>query len=181
MVPAIIAKVVFGKILEAAAKVGAKKLEGFLNEKVEGSGELVGELIESVIKRSPVETYEEFNELPEEDIEKSVLRAEEDLPEILAEYTKQQELTNDLLRTEMTISPEQPKEPFFKWGWRPMAMWALVAMIPYAFVAHPLLMVVMPTLEQFQYTVFMGVFSTFSAFYMGGHTIKEWRNGRKST
>ncbi|KQZ87212.1 hypothetical protein ASD64_07170 [Mesorhizobium sp. Root157] len=162
-------------LVDAAAKVGAPIVKGLLEKYLGGAvGEVGGMIVDTIAGHAGV-TADELPSLPADKIEAAVAVTEAQAPDLLIQWNVQQRQAHDLMRAEMDKGGAT-----WTWAWRPAWMWGLlVAWAWYVFVVPMLNLFValMGASARLVLLVDIGtllaVTGIFTAFYMGGHTIKD--------
>jgi len=154
--------VIAGILVSVAAKVGAPIVKGLI-EKHAGPvlGPIAGDVIDTIAGHAGVPA-EQLPDLPADKLEAAVLAAEHDFAALQRE-------TNALFKM------EHDEKTVFAWGWRPGMMWLLGFLVVWSVVLVPSI----NALFGAGLPIFLGdiltIMGVYSALYMGGHTIKEWK------
>jgi hypothetical protein len=145
-----------------AAKVGAPIIKGLITKHTGPVvGGLAGTVIDAVAGHAGVPA-DRLSTLPPEKLEAAVLAAERDLAALQRE-------TNALFKM------EHDEETMFAWGWRPGMMWLIGFLWAWSIVVVPLVNALLARAIPVYLGELAALTVTYTALYMGGHTVKEWR------
>lgn len=105
--------------------------------------------------------------LPADKLEAAIRAAETETPELIAAWSRQQELANELMRDEIE------KGPFWNWAWRPLTMWLIGFLWLWSLVLVPALNAALAASVPLHLSELVWLTTAYMALYMGGHTAKE--------
>jgi hypothetical protein len=159
-------------LIDIAAKVGAPIVKGLLQEHQGGTaGQLGGAVIDAIAERAGV-PVEQLPSVPTEDLEKAVVAVEAESPALINALPESQREANRLMLAEMQ------KETAFGWLWRPAGMWLMLVCIAWYIILRPIVNAVLWSLTPgiqiemgLDVATFLGIFTIYTGFYMGGNTI----------
>lgn len=150
-----------------AARVGAPLVKELLERHVGGTGAAIGGAIIDAIAGKAGVPAEDLPSLPPDRLEAAVRAVEDETPELVAAWARQQELANELMRTEMD------KGPAWTWAWRPATMWLIGFLWVWSLVLVPALNVALRAAVPTHLPDLVWLTTAYMALYMGGHTAKE--------
>ncbi|MFN7125301.1 MAG: 3TM-type holin [Allorhizobium sp.] len=159
-------------LIGVAAKVGAPIVKGLLQDYLGGTaGQVGGAVIDAIAERAGV-PIEQLPDLPEHELEAVVKSVEADSPALINALLESQREANKLMLAEMQ------KETAFGWLWRPAGMWLMLACVAWLMMVRPVLNAIlwgiMPGIQievGIDIANFLGIFTIYTGFYMGGNTI----------
>lgn len=161
-------------LIGIASQVGAPIIKGILTKH---AGPMAGSVAEQVIKTVAEQagaTPETLESVPSETITAAVQATEAETPELIAEWVKSQQLSNELQLAEMA------KEQTWTWAWRPAWMWFLGFLWLWLIVMVPLANAFTgSTISSIDTATLMALTGAYLALYMGGHTVKSVLGGGK--
>lgn len=153
---------IIGILAGVAAKVGAPLVKGLIERH---AGPVAGSVAETVIDAIASHAdvpVEQLPSVPAEKLEQAVVAAEHDFAALQRE-------------TNAVFKMEHDEETLFAWGWRPGMMWLIGGLWLWS-------LVIVPAVNAFAgaaVPLFLGELATltvtYTALYMGGHTVKEWK------
>lgn len=150
-----------------AARVGAPLVKELLQRHIGGTtASIGGAVIDAIAGKAGVEPGA-LPGLPAERLEAAVRQVEAETPELIAAWTRQQELANELMLAEMD------KEPFWSWAWRPLTMWLIGFFWLWSLVLVPALNAALSASVPLHLSELVWLTTAYMALYMGGHTAKE--------
>lgn len=150
-----------------AARVGAPIVKELLERHVGGAGaEIGGAIIDAIAGKAGVQP-QELPSLPADRLEEAVRSVEQETPELIAAWARQQELANELMRAEMD------KGPAWSWSWRPLTMWLIGFLWAWSLVLVPALNAALASAIPVYLAELTWLTTAYMALYMGGHTVKE--------
>lgn len=156
-------------LIGIASQVGAPIIKGILTKHV---GEIAGSAAEQVIKTVAEQagaTPETLETVDSTVLAQAVTTTEAQTPELIAEWVKSQQLSNELQLAEMA------KEQTWTWAWRPAWMWMLAFIWFYAFMLRPIANAAFgASIEAVDLSLLMTLTGAYLALYMGGHTAKDF-------
>ena len=157
-------------LLPLAARAGAPLIERLLSKAIgRNAAGLVADVVGTVAAQAGV-TPEELPAKIQADpdaVEKALVEAEVEAPELLAVYAAGLEGQFSLLKREM-------REPLWTWAWRPAGMWGLGALWFWNVVLlHVVNAVFKIALPQMDLGDLFNLTALFLGLYMGGHTLKD--------
>ena len=164
-----------------AARVGAPIVKELLERHVGGTGAAIGGAVIDAIAGKAGVAPEALPTLPPDQLDAAVRAVEGETPELVAAWSRQQELAHELMRAEMEKS-----ESFWTWGWRPGGMWLIgFFWLLYVFV-YPLLNLFLRLFGTSAVLVtivdvatLLAISGGFLSLYMGGNTvlrgIEKWK------
>lgn len=163
-----IGSIVLSTVGSIAAKVGAPLIKGLV-EKHAGpiAGSVTGAVLEAIASKLGVPADEIPNASPAA-IERAVVEVEAESADVIAAWSEQQRLANELMTAEMTT------EPVWTWAWRPAWMWLLAFLWTYGLVIRPLVNAALgSSIEVLDLGTLMTLTGVYVGLYMGGHTVKD--------
>lgn len=149
-------------ILGAAAKVGAPIVKALI-EKHAGptAGSVAGTVIDAIAGHAGVRV-DQLPSISQGELERAVVAAEHDFAALQRE-------------TNAVFKMEHDEETIFAWGWRPGMMWLIGLLWSWSMVAVPLANALLGSAVPVYLAELAALTVTYTALYMGGHTIKEWK------
>jgi hypothetical protein len=149
-------------ILGAAAKVGAPIVKGLI-EKHAGplAGSVAGTVIDVIAGHAGV-PVDQLPSIPADKLEAAVAATEHDFAALQRE-------------TNAVFKMEHDEETVFAWGWRPGMMWLLGFLVVWSVVLVPSINALTGAGLPIFLSEILTIMGVYSALYMGGHTIKEWK------
>lgn len=154
-------------LIGVAGKVGAPIVKELLERHVGGAGAAIGGAVIDAIAGKAGVAPDALPGLPSDQLEAAVRAAEADTPELISAWARQQELANELMRTEMD------KGPVLSWAWRPLTMWLIGFLWLWSLVAVPVVNATLRGSVPIYLDELVWLTTAYMALYMGGHTAKE--------
>nr|WP_278422972.1 hypothetical protein [Brucella anthropi]DAM62848.1 MAG TPA: holin [Caudoviricetes sp.] len=157
-------------ILQSATRTGSNIIKDIVTAQLGPTvGGLAGSVIDVVAGRLGVDTSE-IPALPSETVDEAVISANRD-PELLSLYIEQQKRTNELFLAEMNKSGDA----WWTWAWRPFWMWLLAFMWVWNGIITPLVNGILASnILQIPWEALGAITATYTAMYLGGHTVKDF-------
>lgn len=159
-------------LVGVAAKVGAPIVKSLLEQHLGGTASQVGGAVIAAIAERAGVPIEQLPDLPEHELEAVVKSVEADSPALINALLESQREANKLMLAEMQ------KETAFGWLWRPAGMWLMLVCIFWYIIFRPvvnaILWSVTPGMQiemGLDVATFLGIFTIYTGFYMGGNTI----------
>lgn len=168
-------------IIEAAKKYGAPLVKKLLEKHLgSAAGEIGGTIIDAIAEKAGV-PVEQLPEIPEAELGAAVAAVEAETPELVAAWTEQQRLTNELLMKEMDSGPG------WTWWWRPAGMYLIGFWWTLYIIVWPVLNLLLRLFgasAELQLIVdvatLLAISGGFITLYMGGHTVlkgvEKWKS-----
>ncbi|SMH42273.1 3TM-type holin [Mesorhizobium australicum] len=162
-------------LIGVATKIGAPLVKKVLQDRVGGkAGEVGGAIIDAIAGKAEV-SAPELPDVPQKKLEEAVRAVEAEAPEIIAAYVEQQREQNRLQLAEMETGET------WTWAWRPAGMWTFNVLIVWYVALVPVVNLVLQLCGATASLVlivdvgtFFSLYLTFTSFYMGGHTAKDF-------
>lgn len=158
-----------------ALEIGVPLLGRILTRRLgNGNAQLITDVIGAIANRLGVSTAqaETMVETDRPRVIEAMREVEQQAPELIALHAAALEGQFALLQAEQ-------KGPWWGWAWRPAFMWLLgLLWLWNAIVLHVCNAIWRLALPPMDATVLLSLTSVYAAFYMGGHTIKDWARQR---
>ena len=156
-----------------AVQVGAPIVKGVLERSLGSTaGGIAGSVIDAIADKAgvPVECLDKTDSSI---LGEAIKAVEVETPDLIFAFVEQQKETNRLLIAEME------RGTLWTWAWRPFWMWFLAFLWAWALVIAPLVNALLgSSVGYVDLSILMTLTGFYTAFYMGGHTVKQFTKGR---
>ena len=164
---------IVGTLVSIASKVGAKQVEKFLGK---GAGGVAGTIIEAIAETAGVEVPD-LDKVPEDKLGPAILAVEEQTPDLVMAWNRQQENTNTLLLA------QKKDGPTWTWAWLPAWQWFLMFLWGYSWVLRPIVNAATGAdIEAMSIADMIWLTTCYQILHMGGNTglrmVDKWREAR---
>lgn len=156
-----------------AVQVGAPLVKGILERSLGSTaGGIAGSVIDAIADQAGV-PVESLDKTDPSILGEAIKAVELETPDLIFAFVEQQKETNRLLLAEMD------RGTLWTWAWRPFWMWFLAFLWAWALVVTPTVnAIVGSSVPLVDLSILMTLTGFYTAFYMGGHTVKQFTKGR---
>lgn len=159
-------------LIALAVQIGAPLVRRVLERRIGGeTAELVTSVLADIAGRVGV-GVDELDRVAVDrpgEVTEAIAAVERDMPEKIALYAEGLQLQREVL------AREDAREPFWAWGWRPVAMWGFGVLwfwnIIVLHVANAYWKIALP---QTDLGILFSLNAVYMGLYMGGHTVKDF-------